>query len=233
MSVTQVMEQYQAILEEEVREIAWETGAIQREGKLDAATLVQMTIFGFWQDPEIRLSGLAQIGGRREVYVTGSAISQRFTPECATMFLKVLQRLAEVELESDKVDIPLLKQFSAAIVEDSTSVTLPAELAEVWLGCGGGEKASEAGVKAFVQWDVLKGKLLGPRLSDARMNDHKTPFEIEELPEGSLYIADLGFFAIERFFEIAKGKTGKRYFVSRLQPKTNIYNRHGHRIDSS
>src|SRR5256884_9827550 len=107
MSVTQVMEQYQSILEEEVREIAYETGAVKREGKLDVATLVQMTIFGFWQDPEIRLSGLAQIGGRREVHVTESAISQRFTPECATMFLKIMQRLAEVRLESEKVDIPL------------------------------------------------------------------------------------------------------------------------------
>jgi hypothetical protein len=114
-------------------------------------------------------------GGRREVYVTESAISQRFTPECASLFLRVMQRLAEVDLESDKVDIPLLKQFSAVIVEDSTSVTLPTELAEIWQGCGGGEKTSEAGVKVFVQWDVLKGKLLGPRLSDARMNDHKTP----------------------------------------------------------
>jgi DDE family transposase len=149
------------------------------------------------------------------------------------MFLKVMQRLAEVGLESEKVDIPLLKQFSAVIVEDSTSTTFPTELADVWLGCGGGEGASEAGVKAFVQWDVLKGKLLGPRLSDARMNDHKTPFDIEELPEGSLYIADLGFFAIERFFKIAKGKSGKRYFVSRLQAKTNLYNRRGHRINLS
>jgi hypothetical protein len=225
------MEQYQSILEEEVREIAYETGAVKREGKLDVATLVQMTIFGFWQDPEIRLSGLAQIGGRREVYVTESAISQRFTPECATMFLKIMQRLAEVRLESEKVDIPLLKQFSAVIVEDSTSITLPSELADIWLGCGGGEGASEAGVKAFVQWDVTSGELFGPRLSNARMNDHKTPFDIEELPEGSLYIADLGFFAIERFFRIVKGKIGKRYFVSRLQSKTNLYNRRGHCIE--
>lgn len=87
MSLTQVMEQYQSILEEEVRDIAWETGAVKREGKLDVVTLVQMMIFGFWQDPEIRLSGLAQIGGRREVYVTESAISQRFTKDvCQHVF---------------------------------------------------------------------------------------------------------------------------------------------------
>ena len=60
MSVTQAMEQYQVILEEEVHDIAYLTGVIQRQGKLDAATLVQVIIFGFWQDPDIRLSGLAR-----------------------------------------------------------------------------------------------------------------------------------------------------------------------------
>jgi hypothetical protein len=94
MSVTQVMKQYQSILEEEVCDIAYETGAVKRNGKLDAATFAQMQIFGFWQDPDLRLSGLVQIGGRRDVHVTESAISQRFTPECATMFLKIMQRLA-------------------------------------------------------------------------------------------------------------------------------------------
>src|SRR5947208_15702728 len=146
MSVTQVMEQYQSILEEEVRDIAYETGAVKREGKLDVVTLVQMLIFGFWQDPEIRLSGLAQVACRRKVNVTESAISQRFTPECATMFLNILQRLAEVRLESEKVDIPLLNQFSEVIVEDSTSVTLPAGLADIWLGCGKKGRKSESAV---------------------------------------------------------------------------------------
>jgi hypothetical protein len=146
------------------------------------------------------------------------------------MFLKIMQRLAEVRLESEKVDIPLLKQFSAVIVEDSTSITLPAELAEVWRGCGKLESISSAAVKVFICWNVLNGELIGPRLSDGRMNDHKSPFGVEELPEWSLYIADLGFFAIERFCRIARDKNGKRYFVSRLQPKTNLYNRRGHRI---
>ena len=234
MSVTQVMEQYQSILEEEVREIAYETGAVKREGKLDAATFVQMTIFGFWQDPDIRLSGLAQIGGRREIYVTESAISQRFTPECANLFLRIMQRLAEVRLEGEKVDIPLLKQFSEVIVEDSTSVSLPAELAGIWLGCGEEGWANEAAIKAFVRWNILNGELLGPRFTDGRTNDHKSPFSIDELSEGSLYIADLGFFAIERLCNIARWKndrskkSGKRYFVSRLQPHTNLYNRRGH-----
>jgi hypothetical protein len=47
MSVTPVMEHYQSMLEKEVHAIAWETGAIQRIRKLDAATFAQMLIFGF------------------------------------------------------------------------------------------------------------------------------------------------------------------------------------------
>jgi hypothetical protein len=231
MSVTQVIEQYQSIVEEEVYDIAWETGVTKRKGKIDVATFVQSLIFGFWQDPQLRLSGLAQIGGRREVHVTESAISQRFTPECANMLHRILQRLAEVRLESEKVDVPLLKQFSAVMVEDSTSITFPAELAEIWKGCGKEGSTSSSAVKVFIRWNVLNGELLGPRLANGRMNDHKSPFGIEELPEESLYIADLGFFAIERLRRIAREKKGKRYFVSRLPSKTNLYTRCGHRVE--
>ncbi len=180
MSVTQAMEQYQSILEEEVHAIAYKTGTVKRQGKFDAGTFVQMMIFGFWQDPDVRLSGLAQIGGRREVYVTESAISQRFTSEGAAMFLEVMQRLAKVRLESEKGDIPLLKQFSEVIVEDSTSVTLPAIIAEIWKGCGEEGSTSSAAAKAFVRWNVGTGELHGPRLTNDRVNDHKSPFEIEE-----------------------------------------------------
>lgn len=110
-------------------------------------------------------------------------------------------------------------------------VPLPSERADVWQGCGKKEGASAAAVKAFIWWNVLTGKLLGPRLSDGRCNDHKTPFEREDLPEYSLYIADLGFCAIERVKRLAKGKKEKRYCVSRFLTKTNLFNRRGHRRD--
>ena len=85
--------------------------------------------------------------------------------------------------------------------------------------------------KVFVRWNVLNGELLGPRLAHGRRNDHKSLFGIEELPERSVYLADIGFFAIERFHRIARDKKEKRYFVSRLQSKTNLYTRRGHRIE--
>jgi hypothetical protein len=87
------MEQYQSILEDEVHDIAYENGAVQRKGKLDAATLVQVMIFGFWQVPDLRLSGLAQIGGRREVHVTES-LTIRVSRLGEKAFLAQLEKLS-------------------------------------------------------------------------------------------------------------------------------------------
>lgn len=229
--ITQVMQEYQRILEEEVKEIARQTGAVKRERKLDAATFVQSLIFGFWQDPDLRISGLAQIAGRREVVVSEAAISQRFHAASAALLLEVLKRLVAVRLESEPVEIPLLRQFAAVIVEDSSILTLPDELAEVWRGCGGSEAASRAALKLFVRWNVLSGELFGPLLTDGSTNDHRSPFEEEGLVEGCLYLADLGFFAIAALRALARGRQGRRFFVTRLQANTTLYTRGGHRLE--
>ena len=59
--------------------------------------------------------------------------------------------------------IVLEKEYLIKLGEDSTTITLPAELGEIWQGCGGSVGTSEAAMKAFVQWDVLSGELAGAR----------------------------------------------------------------------
>jgi hypothetical protein len=91
---------------------------------------------------------------------------------------------------------------------------------------------SEAAVKLFVRWDVLQGKLEGPRLTDGRHSDNKSPFNDDDLPVGGLYLADLGFFALWRLCRLARRRGGgKRFFVMRLQYGTGLYTRSGHRIE--
>jgi hypothetical protein len=143
----------------------------------------------------------------------------------------MLERLAQVQMQAECVDIPLLRRFSAVVVEDSSSILLPAPLAEVWRGCGGNATTSAAMVKLFVRWDVLSGHLEGPRLTDGRHNDSKSPFNEEELPAGGLYLADLGFFSQDRLCRLAKPpEGGKRFFVMRLQWGTRLFTRQGHQI---
>ena len=233
-TVSQIVETLTRILGEEADELAREVGFIQRERALCGADFVQSLIFGWLQEPEITLDGLTQVLQRREVSISASGLTQRFTPEAASVLQRVLERLSAEQMEVAPVESALLKQFSAVILEDSSSIVLPPALVEVWRGCGGSVGASEAAIKLFVRWDVLRGHLHGLGLSDARCNDHRGPLAIEDLPAGCLYVADLGFFGVERLRTVAHGKLeqprGKRFFVSRMQVKTGLLTRQGHRI---
>src|SRR5437588_5310987 len=193
-SVTQCAETIQQIIDEEAEQLAREVGFIQRLRVLSGADFVQSLILGWLQEPEITLDGLTQVLERREVSISAPGLSQRFTPEAATLLQRVLERLSAEQMQVEAVEIGLLKQFSAVIVEDSSSIVLPAELAQVWRGCGGSAGTSDAAVKLFVRWEVLTGELHGPALQDGRRNDKRGPLAVEDLPDGCLYVADLGFF---------------------------------------
>src|SRR5207302_7187175 len=233
-TITQVVETLEQILEEEVEQLAREVGFVKRHVVLSGADFVQSLILGWLQEPEITLDGLTQVLERREVSISAPGLSQGFTPEAATLLQRVLERLCAEQMEVEPVDIGLLKQFSAVILEDSSSITLPPKLAQVWRGCGGSPGASEAAIKLFVRWDVLRGELQGPGLEQGRRNDKRGPLAVEDLPAGCLYVADLGFFGVQRLSTIAgRGPDQaavKRYFVSRYQAKTVLQTRSGHRI---
>jgi len=79
------------------------------------------------------------------------------------------------------------------ILEDSSSIALPKELAEQWQGCGGAPDEGQAAVKLHVRWELKRGLLQGPKLTHGRVSDRSSPFKEASLPAESLYIADLGY----------------------------------------
>jgi Transposase DDE domain len=231
-SIAQLAEALQRILEEDAVRLAKETGFIERERAFNGADFAQALILGWLQRADERLEGFTQILERREVSISASGLSQRFTEEAAIFMQRLLERLAEVQMQAEEVEVPLLRRWSAVRVEDSSVVLLPAELAHLWRGCGGSPGMSEAAIKLFVRWDVLQGKVEGPRLTDGRHSDNKSPFNEDDLPAGGLYLADLGFFALWRLARLAKRRAGgKRFLVMRLQYGSGLSTRSGHHID--
>jgi hypothetical protein len=232
-SGAQLAEVLQQILNKEACRLARETGFIERERSFDGADFAQSLIFGWLQEPQISLDGLIQVLGRREVTLTSSGLSQRFTKECATFFQRLLERLSAMQLQAEKaVDCALLRRFRAVIVEDSSQIQLPGELAAVWQGCGGKPGTSGSTIKLFVRWDVLNGQLWGPPLTEGRRNDHRSPFGIEGLAAGSLLLRDLGFFSLSHLAQICQRKgRQKRYVITRLYPTTKLFTRCDHEIN--
>lgn len=233
-SVAQIAEILQTVFGEQAESLAQQTGFIKRyrAGKVTGANFAMSMVFGWLQQATISVDGLTQVMQRCEVDISASGLSQRFTPEAGVFMNQMLEQLTQYHLQGQRPETALLKPFSAVIIEDSSTVTLPAELASIWKGCGGTGCNSGASMKIFVRWDVLRGELMGPRFAEGRTNDHKSPFADVELPAGSLYLSDLGFFGVRKLAALDHGMVGrKRYFVSRLHPGTWVTTASGHHLD--
>jgi hypothetical protein len=150
------------VLEERACVLARATGCVRRQRKCSGADVVQMLVFGFQQHPQASLEDLASTAEIRDVSVTDTAVDKRFTPACARLLHAILEELTSVVVEAAQdVPIRLLRRFSAVILEDSSSMTLPDALAELWRGCGGTQEHTAAAVKLHVRLRTQAWTIVG------------------------------------------------------------------------
>lgn len=231
-SVSQVATAIRQVVEEDANRLAYETGFLQRQRVLTGAIFVQVLVFGWMQHANSTLAQLVQLVPLHRLKLSAPGLSKRFTQKAAEFLSAVVQRVVQVRLQAEAVDVKLLRRFSAVIVEDSTQILLPAALCGVWQGCGGRGVMSPAQVKAHVRLDLRTGEMQGPELTDGRLPDTRSPFKEQELEGGSLYIADLGYFDLKWLGRMATRHAGrKRYFVTRLKQGCVLMTRSKHRLN--
>ena len=228
-SLSRMEEQISYVMGERARILGRETGCIQRERKFDGADLLQVLVFGWLAHPKSSLEQLASTAALRDVLVSDTAIHKRFTEPCAHFLHAVLEELTGIVVQADQeVPIPLLRRFSHVIIEDSSSIALPDELSEQWRGCGGHCGQEQAAVKIHVRFELKRGQLWGPSLTDGRASDRSSPFNEVDLPAGSLYVADLGYFNLDR---IVARRKAHSYTLTRPQSSTAFFTQAGKRLD--
>ena len=226
-SISQVEQALKYILEERATVLARQTGCIRRQRKFSGADLVQTLVFGWLSNPEASLEALASLAATREIQVTDTAVHKRFSHPCAQFLHALLEEMLSVLIEaSQDVPIDLLQRFETVVLEDSSSIALPASLAELWQGCGGAP-GGEAALKLHMRWDLKRGGLRGPGLTSGRTSDHFSPFNEEALPTGSLYIADLGYLSWAR--TMTRRAAGS-YTLTRAPARTLFWTPAGKRV---
>ena len=104
-------------------------------------------------------------------------------------------------------------RITGVYVQDSTTIVLPDALADLYQGCGGNSSNTAAALKCGVQLDLLTGQLVTIELVDGRHSDRALDLQTAPLPEGSLRLADLGFFAIKVLQQLSEAKV---YWLTRL-----------------
>lgn len=227
-SVAYVEQQLRQVLERRADELARETNCIVRQRKLKGSDLAQTLVFGFQQHPHASLEQLASTAQVRGVALTDTAIDKRFNQGGADFLHARLEEMSAVVVQAAQaVPLKLLKRFSAVICEDSSTITLPDELAEIWQGCGGNQAHTAAAVKVHTRWDLTRGRLWGPKLTAGRTADRSSPFNGESVRANSLYIADLGYFSVARM--VAR-REAAGYTLRRLQARTALFTPQGEAI---
>lgn len=227
-TIAQVAEAMQTVLTTVADTAARETGFVKRRRKLTGARFVQTLVLGWLNQPQASLETLTQTTAALGVTVRPQALDQRFTPQAAACLAQVLDAAVAEVVSADPVAIAVLQRFSVVILQDSSTVPLPAALAEVWPGCGGTAGHGTAALKVQVRLDLLHGTLAGPVVQSGRTHDRQSPTQTAPLPPGALRVADLGYFSLDVLAQIAAQGA---YFLSRLQPQTAVFDADGQRVD--
>ncbi len=211
---------------EDATHLAHELGIIQRTRVFTAVSLLQVLVFGWLQNPQAGSSALARFAGQVGVKVSKQGIEERFTRATADWLLAVLRRGVQALVCAEAVSLPLLSRFEAVYLEDGSTITLPAVLAEVWKGCGGSGAA--AALKLTVRWDVRRGGMQGPYLQGGHQHETQSPLREQKMARGSLWIADLGYFGLIWLGELVRQGV---YFLIGYKEGVVLCTEQGQRID--
>jgi hypothetical protein len=219
------------LFEEEAPVLARDGGL--RERTIPLATLAYVLVLGWWKAPQSGPSALARFAGTLNVQVCKQDLDHHFTERTATWLLALLQRAVQLLVCARAVDLPLLRQFRAVLIEDGSSISLPSALASVWRGCGGSKATrgsdpkNEASLKITVRWDLLGGCLQGPYLQAGRSPELASVLRQQEMPTGSLWLADLGYWSL-RFLHWLNAQGV--FFLMRLKDGVALWSQ-GQRVD--
>lgn len=151
------------------------------------------------------------------INVSRQAIDKRFNTKTEAFLSEILQRIISKQFKR----VPCVKDgpFSEIRIQDSSEFGVPKNLASTFPGYGG--VGREAIVQIQFEYELLHGKVTELSLGSALDSDAKEGMKnIDQIPEKSLLIRDLGYFSPKAFNEIGKRNI---YFVSRAKPQWSMF----------
>jgi hypothetical protein len=198
--------------------IARETAFVQRKSKLTGSRFLSVWVLGFIQHPQASLNLLSQVAEDIGVRISRQGIQKRLTPSAVSFLKKMFEYSKEALQNRIPISLPLLTQFTAIELVDSSQVALPDELADEFAGAGG--DGPQATMKLQTVWEFLHGNLSQVVLQSGRHTDQGFRGHLAQIVRGGLFLCDLGYFCTASLQAIANAGA---YFVSRLDTKCVLY----------
>ena len=153
--------------------------------------------------------------------LTPQSLEERINKEETVEYIKkvledaINERLGFFMQESNN----LFSLFTDVEIQDSTIITLNEKLADKFRGSGG--NASTSSIKIDFVYSLKYCKVIKLSLHEGTYPDQSTAKnDSYSAPIGSLQLADLGYFVLERFKSL---DMDGRYYLSRLLSTVNVY----------
>ncbi len=194
-SIAQVSRTVTTLFEHDAVELGKQYGLRQRT--MTFTQLAWVLVLGWWKQPAAGPSALSRFAGSLGLRLCKQDLDCHWTERTADWLLALLRRAVEMVVCANAVQLPLLQQFRAVLIEDGSSISLPSVLKRVWGGCGGSptkagkDPKTQAGLKITVRLDLLKGQLHGPHLQEGRRHELSSVLREQVMLPGSLWIAAL------------------------------------------
>jgi hypothetical protein len=187
----------------------------ERDTELDAKSFVQTVVLGWLKKKDASLNELAHSAMDLGLKITGSALHERMGKQAVMLLASVLQQALDVLRKPCRVPLKLLEKFTGVYITDSTQISLPQSMYEIFRG-----NQDNSMLKLQVTWDYLSGNLAAIELEDGRHPDQKCQLHVSHAQAKTLQLFDLGYFKQEYLRDIDQQDA---YFVSRYQSQTALY----------
>lgn len=188
----------------------------RRSQKINATNFVQMVLHGALQpQDEVKLlDNAAFLHQQDQLQITKQSLDERYSVRSVAYLKKILEQLLAIVLGS----IPLA-QLGSCIkyiqLLDSTCFRLPDQLHPYYKGYHG------SGAKLEWEYELLSGRFVGIDLVGSSTQDlNFVEQHLDKSPPGTLYLRDLGYFALPGF---AKMMDQGAYLLSRFSSKAKLY----------
>lgn len=211
-------QQVQNFLEDVAYDISRETGFVQRESKMNGKVFAQTLILGWLDNPEASLNELVQCSAQLGVTISESGLQQRLNQQAVEFLKRLFAYSLTTFREGVRLPTEVLKHFSQVNILDSSIITLPAALREVFTGYG--MRGGKAALKVQLSFDYLTGDLNAVDLVAGCEPDQNCRLHTTYATPASLHLFDLGYFKQSVFSDLAQAGA---YFISRLQTQTALY----------
>jgi hypothetical protein len=210
---------FKSSLTKKVETTARTTKFVQRVSPLNGFIFLQASVFGFIDDPEANLDDLAGYCADLGVDISAQGFDQRINAMTVEFFKTMLSQAMAQFKNTLPLPLPILQQFSAVNLVDSTSLSLPDNMVTEYPGCGG--DGPQASLKVQLNFEFLYGNLEQIVLRPGNEPDQKFDDHLDWVQPGSLNLRDLGYFSLDNLRTIAETK--QAYYLSRFLFGTGLF----------